>query len=403
MKTKLITLALVTLTFNYANSQGLLGKLKDATKPKEPAKVDKTPVRLPDSPENFKDEFGYSGYYYSLDTLWVVDINYYKPVKDDKGRKQYRMGQKWKFIREENGNIINKLQRYEGTEICTYDRSYSYVLDEKALEKTDLVKFSKNFYNSTLFLVKLENGVYGEAKVDAYKGVVLEYNNTYAKDSTKLAVYDKETGAAKMQQVLNQAKLKEFDKVREKWMKNETYTKMIGKIGFIDQYSKVAYNRNDITEKPDVFMSSVELGKQSIFYRAYYKTPGSVLCSGCELNTTYEIDGIKVSRVEQRKKSSKWSQNIKQKFVDDNFFTAAPTIVSFQENIADYAFLYCLYQNKDKFKEGKTFKMKVTISTNQEGVDKDVLAEGTLTLVYKDANKAGVDKMIKWIEDLLNE
>jgi hypothetical protein len=47
--------------------------------------------------------------------------------------------------------------------------------------------------------------------------------------------------------------------------------------------------------------------------------------------------------------------------------------------------------------------MKVTISTNQEGVDKDVLAEGTLTLVYKDANKAGVDKMIKWIEDLLNE
>jgi hypothetical protein len=43
----------------------------------------------------------------------------------------------------------------------------------------------------------------------------------------------------------------------------------------------------------------------------------------------------------------------------------------------------------------------VTITTNQEGVDKDVLAEGTLSLVYKNANKDGFDKMIKWIDDLL--
>ena len=316
MKIRTITLAFAVFATSAINAQGLLGKLKDATKPKQPEKVDKTPVRLPDSPENFKDEFGYSGLYYSLDTLWKVDANYYKPVKDDKGRLQYRMTQKWKFIREENGNIINKLQRYEGAEMCEYDRGYNYVLDEKALEKTNMVKFSKSFYNSTIFLVMLEKDVYGEAKVDAYKGVILEYKNTYAKDSTKLAVYDKETGAAKMQQVLNQAKLKEVEKLREKWMKNETYTKMVGKIGFIDNYTKVGYNSGDIPEKADVFMSSMELGKQSIFYRAYFKTPGSVLCSGCELNTTYEIEGIKVSRVEQRKKSSEWSQNIKQKFVD---------------------------------------------------------------------------------------
>jgi hypothetical protein len=397
MKTKLITLALVTLTFNYANSQGLLGKLKDATKPKEPAKVEKKAVQIPDKADDFKDEFGYSGKYFSLDTLW-----YEKDQFDQKRDMDYALSLKWKFIREENGNVVNKLERWYGEQLM--DAGYRFNLDEKSLEKNNIVIFKQDYgSNGNFFLVMLEKDVFGLAKVDYYKNVIIEYINSYAKDPAKLAAYDKETGAAKLQQILNKNKEGEIKVLRDKWMKNETYAKMIGKIGFIDQYSKVAYNRNDVTEKPDVFMSSVELGKQSIFYRAYYKTPGSVLCSGCELNTTYEIEGIKVSRVEQRKKSSKWSQNIKQKFVDDNFFTAAPTIVSFQENIADYAFLYCLYQNKDKFKEGKTFKMKVTISTNQEGVDKDVLAEGTLTLVYKDANKAGVDKMIKWIEDLLNE
>lgn len=397
MKTRLITLALAALAINAIQAQGLLGKLKEASKPKEPAKVEKKATQIPDKADEFKDEFGYSGKYFSADTLW-----YRKDQFDQKRDMDFALALKWKFIREENGNVVNKLQRYYGEELM--DDGYNFYLDEKSLEKNNILIFKQNYAsNGNFFLVMLEKDVFGLAKVDYYKNTIIEYINTYSKDQTKFATYDKETGAAKLQQVLNKNKEGEINALRAKWMKNETYAKMIGKIGFIDQYSKVAYNRNEITEKPEAFMSSVELGKQSIFYRAYYKTPGSALCSGCELNTTYEIDGIKVSRIEQRKKSSKWSNNIKQKFVNDDFFTGAPTIVSFQENIADYAFLYCLYQNKDKFKEGKTFKMKVTITTNQEGIDKDVLAEGTITLVYKDANKAGVDKMIKWIDDLLAE
>lgn len=397
MKIRTITLAFALFATCALNGQGLLGKLKDATKTKQPEKVEKKAVQIPEKADDFKDEFGYSGKYYSLDTLW-----YEKDQFTQKRDMDYSLSLKWKFVREENGNVVNKLDRWYGEQIM--DAGYRFYLDEKSLEKNNIVIFKQDYAsNGNFFLVMLEKDVFGLAKVDYYKNVIIEYINSYAKDPSKLSVYDKETGAAKLQQILNKNKEGEVNSLREKWIKNETYSKMVGKIGFIDQYSKVAYNRNDITEKPDVFISSVELGKQSIFYRAYYKTPGSVLCSGCELNTTYEIEGIKVSRVEQRKKSSKWSRNIKQKFVDDNFFTAAPTIVSFQENIADYAFLYCLYQNKEKFKEGKTFKMKVTISTNQEGVDKDVLAEGTITLIYKDANKAGIDKMIKWVDDLLNE
>ena len=397
MKIRTITLALAVLATNALSAQGLLGKLKDATKPKQPEKVEKKAVQIPEKADDFKDEFGYSGKYFSLDTLW-----YEKDQFTQRRDMDYSMSLKWKFVREENGNVVNKLERWYGEQMM--DAGYRFYLDEKSLEKNNIVIFKQDYAsNGNFFLVMLEKDVFGLAKVDYYKNVIIEYINSYAKDPAKLAVYDKETGAAKLQQVLNNNKEGEIKALRDKWMKNETYAKMVGKIGFIDNYTKVGYNSGDIPEKADVFMSSMELGKQSIFYRAYFKTPGSVLCSGCELNTTYEIEGIKVSRVEQRKKSSKWSQNIKQKFVDERFFTSAPTIVSFQENIADYAFLYCLYQNKDKFKEGKTFKMKVTISTNQEGVDKDVLAEGTITLVYKEANKAGIDKMIKWIDDLLNE
>jgi hypothetical protein len=285
-------------------------------------------------------------------------------------------------------------------------KSYAYTLDEKLQEKASLIVFktsasgSSSYYN---YLMKLEDGVFGFAKVDGYKGQILEYYNTFAKDVSKLSDYDLETGAAIMQSLLDKAKSAEADAARTKWMRNDTYAKMKGKIGFIDQYSKVAYNRNDITEKVDVFMTSAEIGKSSIFYRAYYDTPGNVICSGCELNTTFEIGDVKVSRIEQRKTSSKWSRMIKQKFVDDNFFSAAPTIVSFGENIADYAFLYTIYQNKDKFVEGASIPMKVTLTTNQDGVDKDVLAEGTITLVYKGANKAGFDKMIKWVDDLLDQ
>jgi hypothetical protein len=394
MKTKLMTIAFFALTINVSNAQGFLNKLKEAAKPKEPVKNEKKAIQVADKADDFKDEFGYSGKYFSLDTLWNKKDQFTQEKDLD-----FALALKWKFVREESGNVVNRLQRYYGEELID---SYQFTLDEKSLEKNKIVIFKQDYgSNGNFFLVMLEKDVFGLAKVDYYKNVIIEYINTYSKDQTKLATYDKETGAAKMQQILNKNKAGEIDALRAKWMKNDTYTKMVGKIGFMDDYHKVAYNQNDITEKPEAFMTSVELGKQSIFYRAYFKTPSAALCAGCEVNTTYEIEGVKVSRIEQRKKSSKWSNYIKQKFVTDDFFTGAPSIVSFQENIADYAFLYCIYQNKDKFKEGKVVKIKVTITTNQEGVDKDVLAEGTLSLVYKNANKDGFDKMIKWIDDLL--
>lgn len=394
MKRTLFTSALA-LTISISNAQGFLKKLQDASKPKETKKEAPKPTQIADIGQDFTDEFGYSGKYFSLDTLWNKE-DQFKQKRD----MDYAMSQKWKFIREENGNIVNYLQRYYGEN--TID-SYRFILDEKSMEKNNIIIFKQDYgSNGMFYLVMLEKDVFGLAKVEKYKNQVIDYINTYAKEQTKLSTYDKETGAAKMQQILNTNKAKEIDALREKWTKNETYTKMAGKIGFVDNYTKVSYNTSDIKEKTDVFMSACEIGLSDIFYRAYYKTPGDVLCAGCELNNTYEIDGVSVSRVTQRKKNSTWSRYIKQKFVDDRFFTSAPILISKRENIYDYAFLYCLYLNKDKFKDGKQIKVKVTMATNQEGVDKDILAEGTLTLIYKNANKEKFDALMKLVDDVLN-
>jgi hypothetical protein len=396
MKTTIATIALAFISYS-AQSQGFLKKLADASKPKEPAKAEKKAVEIPDIADEFKDEFGYSGKYFCSDTLW-----YEKDQFDQKRDMDFATALKWKFIREENGNVVNKLQRYYGERLM--DAGYNFYLDEKSLEKSNMVIFKQDYAsNGNFFLMQLDKDVFGLAKVDHHKNTIIEYIRTYAKDKSKFEVYDKETGAAKMQALMNEGKAKQLEAVKAKWMKNETYAKMVGKIGFLDNYRKVAYNQNEITEKPDVFVSAIELGKQSIYYRAYFAKPGSAICAGCELNTTFEIEGVKVSRIEQRKKASKWSNLIKQKFVSDDFFTGAPSIMSYSENIADYAFLYCLYQNKDKLKNGKALKLKVTITTNQEGIDKDILAEGTLTLNYKDENKDDVDKMLKWVEEVINQ
>ena len=65
-----MTIAFFALTINVSNAQGFLNKLKEAAKPKEPVKNEKKAIQVADKADDFKDEFGYSGKYFSLDTLW---------------------------------------------------------------------------------------------------------------------------------------------------------------------------------------------------------------------------------------------------------------------------------------------------------------------------------------------
>jgi hypothetical protein len=73
-------------------------------------------------------------------------------------------------------------------------------------------------------------------------------------------------------------------------------------------------------------------------------------------------------------------------------YNSGHQMISSRENIIDYAFMYTLYQNKDQFKEGQTYKMTVKAFSNNDGNNKAEIAEGTISFVYK------AKKMEKWFK-----
>jgi Zn finger protein HypA/HybF involved in hydrogenase expression len=336
--------------------------------------------KLTDPPQ---DAFGYSGIFYT--------------------NKGYRV--KFVFTQMENGTTVNKMAIYhknDNTKLISDDLK----LDEKSKEKFKLLRF--NYSENSLIQIAPDMFALVTFTSESYRDDASKIEQIVfvaAKDEAKAKEIDDVTAKTLVEGELFKLQKEKADEEFKKLMENETFAKMVGKIGFIKRYSDVCYNcgRGKITEKTDVFVNSIELGKDNLYYRAYFKANPKILCPGCEMNTIYEIDGVKTSRVELRRSSAKWSNNIKKREIEDGFHTAAPTLISLSENIVDYAFLYCIYQNKAKFKDGANVKMKVTITTNQDGVDKDVVAEGTITLVYKDANKEGFKQLMDWVDELLNE
>lgn len=309
--------------------------------------------------------------------------------KDKFGRDAYQDVFKFEYIHEKDGKIVVQLNMY-------YNAEGSFItmtMIEKYQEKYGI----KAFENRDGEILEIDADVYA-----LYGTAEKKVTHVFAKDKAKLEAYDIETAAAKYEQKKSEIKSKELEKEASKWMSNETFKEMVGKIGFIDNYTKVSYNRRDlITEKKDVFLATYDMGKP-LYHRAYFKAPITASCGAdCEFNTVYEMDGIKTSRVELSKKSSKWSENFKKRESNDDFFTAAYTLMD--DKVWDYAFIYCLYQNKDKFQNGKSYKMKVSFYSNRDGVDKDLMAEGTITLVYKAENKAKLDLIFQQMDNFLNE
>jgi hypothetical protein len=381
---KKLTLAalLIAAIAGNADAQKLNG-LKDKVGGKKEESTSGTEKKKTVKPyaKDFTDAKNISGAYYCNPAMLVG--------KDQFGRDAYQDLFKWEYIHEEGGNIVVKLNMYFNAE----GGKVTMNLKEKYLENYN----TKVFTNNEGEIWEIDTDVYA-----LYDNAEKKVTHVFAKDQVKFEAYDVETAAAKYEAKRSEVLKKEMEKLAAKWMSNETYKEMVGKVGFISHYSKVSYNRNDIiTEKKDVFMTTHDLGKP-FYYRAYFKAPITAICGkDCQYNATYEMEGIKTSRVELMKKSSKWSQNIKVREADDNFFTAAYTVMD--DKVWDYAFMYCIYQNKDKFADGKSFKLKVSIWSNRDGVDKDLMAEGTITLVYKNENKAKIDMAMQHMDNFLNE
>ncbi|HLP11241.1 MAG TPA: hypothetical protein VK177_04855 [Flavobacteriales bacterium] len=383
MKKQLILLSLLVAAATHTDGQKLNG-LKDKLGKKDNAAASsesKGGKIIKPYGKDFTDSKGISGTYFCSPAM--------PAGKDKLGRDVAQDQFKWEYIHEESGKIVVKLNMYyneEGKFITMY-------MIEKYNENFNIKAFKSNQGE----VLEIDTDVYA-----FYDNELKKVAQVFAKDRAKFDVYDIETATAKYDQKKSEIGKKESEKEAQKWMNNETYKALVGKVNFVDHYSKVSYNRTDlITEKADVYVTTWDMGKP-LYHRAYYKAPITATCgSDCEFNTVYEMEGIKTSRVELSKKSSKWSENFKKREANEFFFSPAWTLQD--DKVWDYAYIYCLYQNRSKFVDGKSYKMKVTFYSNRDGVDKDVMAEGTITLVYKKENKEKLDLIFQQMDNFLAE
>ena len=65
--------------------------------------------------------------------------------------------------------------------------------------------------------------------------------------------------------------------------------------------------------------------------------------------------------------------------------------------------MYLIYKCKAKFTGDKSFKIKMTITNNNAGADKDIVATGQIKLEYKAADKPTLDKIIELVEKVENQ
>lgn len=407
-KGKLIVLMGAMMLAPALNSQGLLNMFKknnSGGNNNSSSNNVKKPVLANPYAKDFSDDAGIGGAYFASDTIWLTESGgiwdadgYSSRKKDDKGNYYYSLSAKFQYTKEKDDNVINLLSVY-ASEFTQENYKYGPKLDEK-MQKTGTTVFS-------LYPSASKRYTYMQLEKDVFAYIFSGDNfenakvlNVFAKDKAMLETYDKETALAKMQQLLKKADEEKNAKIKEDLLKNETYAKMKGKVGFVTHYNQTGASYGKITEKPDVFISSVEIGKP-FYWRAYYDVvPDSKCGDGCNRNVIFEIDGVKMSWMELRKKSSTWSGKLEKTRVDNDYFSMCPTMIN--AYYSNWALVSVLYQIKDKFSEGKSFKCKMTVTNYRDGVDQDILAEGTINLVYKAANQSLIDTIFGRFKELDN-
>lgn len=401
---KLMIAGAILLAMPSLQAQGLLNMFKKKEKNTNTStETVKKPVMANPYTKDFTDDLGFSGTYFALDTIWLNEYGgywfkdgYAGQKVDDKGNPYFVTTLKLGYQREMDDNVVNLMGAYY-SEFSSAPEKTGPRLDEK-MQKLGTVLFSS--YPSA-------NQRYTWAMID--KDVVAfifsgdnfekaQVLNVFAKDKAMLETYDKETSLAKFQQVLRKVEEQKYAKIKEDLMKNDTYAKMKGKVGFVTHYNQTGASYGKISESMDAFISSVEIGKP-FYWRAYYDVVPSSKCGdGCNRNMIFEIEGQKVSYMELRKKSSTWSSALSKMNVDNDFFSMCPTMI--EGYVSNWALVYCIYQNKDKLSEGKSLKCKVTITNHRDGVDQDILAEGVINLVYKSANQSQITTLFEKVEKL---
>jgi hypothetical protein len=406
--TQFAIVAILTSSVANINAQGFLKKLADKANAGSKPKVEtpKGPSIEPFAPypKDFSDDLGIGGTYFLSDTLWFKRSSVSDRLSELDSKKDiskssqsdkfyYASSVKIEYAREYQDKVVNAFNIY------THEKDEGHYdnikLDEKRKKAGNMLYFT----GYQVSYMVLEPGVIAEMDKDN------QVERVYAKDAAKLTLYDNETALAKYQQIMMAGKKEELKAEKVKWAANDVYKKMVGKIGFVKHYGQTGAAYGKIDETMETFISSFDLNKKA-YYRAYYDMPPNTLCpNGCDKNIIYEMEGIKVSTLELRKSSAAWSTKLGSKDrVDEKFFSMCPTLYDGSTIFySDYAFMYLLYKCKAKFTGDKSFKIKMSITNNNAGVDKDVVATGQINLEYKAADKAVLDKIFGEVDKIENQ
>jgi hypothetical protein len=331
--------------------------------------------------KDYEDPKGVSGTYYALNGNELFE-----------GVSQTTL--KFNFIEKENGTFVNELRIYYDGDNAKY-----FYLMEAATKKVGGKAFQiSNGYKNDVF-VEITDGVYARIVASVYPDNLYggeQVIDVLAKNKDDFETFDVETAQAKYDDMIRKSMKVEVDKKREDLMTYKAYKENIGKVVFVPSYGVFNYRYKDKPkEDPSKFIKSTSMGA-ALYYGAYLNEPMDVSCGkDCEFTAVYEMNGITADRVELRNSEAKWQRMVKERKAESRMcINNGYGLWSPSENSLDYAYAKVLYENKDKFVKGKTYKLNVTLHTTRDGNHVEKVAEGSINLVYDAAAEKSLNEKI---------
>ena len=219
MKSKIVVVAGLLLSVAFNSNAQSIQSLKDKVVKKDD-KGGKGVKTIKPYAKDFTDAKGISGAMLCSPAMLTG--------KDQFGRDAFQNIFKWEYIHEEAGSIVVKLNIY-------YNEAGGKI-EMKMNEKYNESYATKAFSNNDGLIIEIDKDVYA-----LYDNETKKVTNVFAKTEAQFAVYDIETAAAKYDQKMSEIKTKESAAESAKWMKNETYKLLVGKVNFVDNYSKLSF------------------------------------------------------------------------------------------------------------------------------------------------------------------
>jgi hypothetical protein len=332
---------------NHVNAQGLLGKIKNATKEAD-AGTNVTTT----------DEFGLSGNY-DMSTVW----EYY-------GDKIKKMSVK--FVKEENGTIVNRF-------ILVFRKNdeIEFKFNEKMFNKTGVKLFSGYLVNKPFDIMQLDNGVLF-LNCTQEKGYMV-----LAKDKELLKTWDEETGLAKYEAEKKKVNAVASAGLRKKLEDFKAYKENVGKVIFTAGQGVFANMKDDASEDPSYFITEWVTGN-GLAWKAYFDKAYNETCPECgkNFNIVFEMGKYKVDVMQIRSSSSAYSklyapeisygsQYMAHRWLWDGYdFNRALTLVLHQ-NIKD-----------GSLKDGQKMNLKMSIYSYKDKTNGEKIAEGSIAVKY---------------------